>query len=265
MNFEDLDDVNKAKQKILYLLKMKYSDSTAEYDITDDTDTDSSLNNITNLLKQSGGLLAQVITDVKREKDQELIEQDVIPGAPIMTTDGSRQRVRKGVPLYEDPVFVDRITLIPGHLYFRSTASYQKFTEQLYKLLENLKQINLIFVKIINNIGYVEPANMRLYEEAFGRFKEYYQNFADMTSDENGQFNVTIKDTTSTFEKSNLITDFTKINNEKDKLVKYNADVRNTYNYKNSIMKTKRSPINGNETDNNNYDDDEQIIDCELI
>ena len=66
MNHEDFENLNRAKQKIVYLLKTKYGDVSNEYRESSDTDTDSKMNSIIKLLTDSTSYAFQMIPYVKQ-------------------------------------------------------------------------------------------------------------------------------------------------------------------------------------------------------
>ena len=122
--------------------------------------------------------------------------------------------------------------------------AYQKFSEQLFQLLEQLKQTNIICARIIDNIGYVEPDNMQQYKEKILQFMNFLGQFMKLTINATGVFKIHIKDSSTNFSQSNLVNEFGHIGEETTKLFEFNNKVNETYNYKNSNMVQKRSPLN---------------------
>ena len=69
MYYEDYDDLNKAKQKILYLMNMKFNDLVSEYNEDEDIDADSQMEkNIKLKLKMELMVIAAKIVKLELNK-----------------------------------------------------------------------------------------------------------------------------------------------------------------------------------------------------
>jgi hypothetical protein len=257
MYFEQEEDLNKAKKKILNLLKMKYNDDVSDYVESDDLGADEEMEKIIKLLSDTNGYLFQMLTATKKEKDT-INEDYTVTEEPDLNKDGTQKLDKKG-NLKTKTVSRTVETISYGNLYFRSMSSYQSFMQQIFNAVRNMKQVNTIFSKIINNIGYVEPETMREYEEIVDQYYTYYNSMVDVTT-RDGEFKVTIKDKTNVYEKLNLSNEFSHIGIYTAELKKYEKIVDQTYNYKNVNVVTKRTKkyISNNDNKMTNYDEDEK-------
>jgi hypothetical protein len=66
MNFEDYEDLNKAKQKIMSLLKTKYGDMGDDYQESVDADADGKMNNIIKQLDEAHSHSFNIIPFIKK-------------------------------------------------------------------------------------------------------------------------------------------------------------------------------------------------------
>jgi hypothetical protein len=196
MNYVDYDDLNNAKKKILFLLKTKYTDPNTEYVETDDTNTDAIFTSVVNGFIKTNDIMTQLISLVA-----------------IESTKGNKN----------------------PSLYHRSANTYINYTQLSSKLESNFKTINKALQTIIKNIGYVEPENMRTYNEAYEIFEARY--------DELHGYEIIKKVPNTTYEDiNNLGLIYESIYTEFKQIEDYDDQIKSTYNYKNTNKERKRNP-----------------------
>ena len=129
-----------------------------------------------------------------------------------------------------------------GNTYFRSTNLYVNFNQLSLNLESNLKNINRLFSKLIDKIGYVEPENMQLYRDNMNVFVPTLDQLFTAVIKTNG-FDVLLKGSAkSADEKSNLKEVYDRLGQQSATLLDYDGQVKSTYNYKNKNMVLKRNP-----------------------
>jgi len=199
---EEYEDLNKAKQKILYLLKLQYSD-VEEVD-NDEEQTD-------NQVEQG---MDEIIKNI----------QTAINYINQMSTAVKYSRSKRNRPTPP---------------YFRTATVYINFNNNALQLLNSLELINRKFQLIINNIGFVEPADMSLYNDIKNELFNYYRNLLDINSFE-GNLRFEIIDTSGKAVDFTLLYEhFNKIHIEMNKIYQYDNNIKQTYNYKSANIKYK--------------------------
>jgi hypothetical protein len=237
MQYEEYEDLNKAKQKILYLMSVKYNSSTnVEAHETDNSNADDTIMNIIKWLNACNSYVFQMLTFTKKEKDT---EEDEIGPMPVYNKDGTHRKNNKGNPMYRDGPTGNTIVTSYGALYFRSQATYMNFNQFVYNVVETLQNINKSFFEIIPNIGFVEPENIDMYNASYQKYMTLIEEWKHVTS-RNGHFQVTVKGTRANeYERTNLQREYELIVQNTDKLKEYNDTVKNTYNYRGGETQTR--------------------------
>lgn len=253
MNYEEYDDLNKAKQQILKMMQTKYGDADEEYEEEVDTDADKRMNDIISQLNTAISSSFQMIPFIKHEEDK--TRQGVVGSRPSLTKNGKARKDRNGDVIYED-VLGD--ILVEGNSYYRNVNSLLSFNQQTLTLSNALTNLNRIFKTLIQDIGYVEPSTIDTYTKTYDKYERVF-NELNQVAVVQGTLKVIMKDgEQNEFDKKNLITEFNNAIAENNELIKYNNMVHHNYNYKsNTIANKKQTYINSNKNDNNYEDDDE--------
>ncbi len=223
MNYETYEDLNKAKKKILYLMKLKYSSVDAN-ELNDDT----SKNNT----------VESVFTKILR--DMESINTKLYQMATFVGVNESSSRVKSKV--------------------FRSTNAYYNFNQFSIEIGNSLYDINKDLETIINDIGYVEPEDIQIFFDLKTKMNENHIYLSSLIYSARGNFRIILNITNNVDEKENMVNLLTKIETEIIKLSEYEQTIRETYNYK-SANKPINNPkfVNDKieEKDNKFFADDE--------
>lgn len=135
MIHEEVEDLNKAKKKILYLLKLKYnSDEISENNSVSQTDSNAErgMQNIIRDLNSSISIMTQMIPSTKRGAKK--------PFKPM----------------------------------FRTQQILLTFLNLSLTLENTFKSININFKNIIDTIGYVEPKDIIIFKELVLRANNLY-------------------------------------------------------------------------------------------
>jgi hypothetical protein len=173
MEYEEYEDLNKAKQKILYLMSVKYnSASNVEAHETDNSNADNIMINIIKWLNNCNTHLFQMLTFTKKERDT---EEDETVEIPMLNKDGSHKKNSRGKPQYENVLTGNKIITSYGALYFRSQATYMNFNQYVFNTVETLQNINRSFFELLPNIGFVEPENIDIYNTSFQKYITLYR------------------------------------------------------------------------------------------
>ena len=254
MNYENYDDLNNAKKRILSLMQTKYGEEGEGYQESDDTDADSKMNDIINQLDNATSFSFQMIPFIKKQLDR--IENVMVGQEPRLTKKGQPYRNNKGEIQYDD--VYDDVT-IKGASYYRNTNSLLAFNQQALSLSNSLTAVNRIFIKLINDIGYVEPPTMDLYRKSYNKFNSVFDQLLDIAVRDN-QLKVIMKDgEQNEHDRNNLINEFNNAMNEQVELEKFNDVINHNYNYKSktvSVRKTKSSNNAGSNSDFHDYNDE---------
>lgn len=231
-----LDSLNEAKKKINYLLQMKYNDETMEYVETDDQDADTTFQKVISGVEKASELVFQLITFVAREKKVEKTSRkepmiDENTGLPLVDSRG-RPKMKT---VEEEHVSV-------GRPYYRNTSTYLNFHQNLVKLLNTLKPINLTLQNLTPNFGYIEPENMSLYKDHMAELRVAYEQYNTLVQN-NGYLKIskTGIGSSNTPEEDNLILFNSNVANEMAKLYQHDQIINSTYNYRNANVVMKRS------------------------
>jgi hypothetical protein len=231
MEYEEYEDLNKAKQKILYLMSVKYNGaSNVEAHETDNSNADNIMINIIKWLNSCNNNIFQMLTFTKKEKDTEIDEFDLIP---ILNNDKiTHKKDSKGRLQYKKVLTGNKIITSYGSLYFRSQATYMNFNQYVYNMVETLQNINRSFFELLPNIGFVEPENIDMYNTSFQKYITLLEEWKQITS-RNGRFQVILKGSRATdIERTNLQREYDLIIQNTEKLEEYDETVKNTYNYR---------------------------------
>lgn len=224
------EDLNKAKQKVLYLLNLKYKDElmTDYGDETTNTSVESNFDNIVSLLKQNAEHFFQITTMVKAVKE-------VIGMRNVEVYDRHRSGALKG-QIKLDALGNPRMKTIQERImgitdrYYRNITGYYTFNQHIYNILKNLQSINRIFQSIINNVDFVEPEDMQIFREVYDEYLKYFEDANDIVYD-GTELKVTFKDGSNEIDKQNLINAYRNIMNESNTLDKFVNRVNQNYNY----------------------------------
>lgn len=258
------EDLNKAKQKVLYLLNFKYKDDNIiednEYENNRDSSVEGSFQNIISLTDSSSRLLFQILTMIRKEGDKTEYEFVYEPkldlnGDPVIDANGVPAMQKKQVPELDKngnpvlikrgpyrgrPKYIDAVEekLVHGNRYYRNINAYMNFNQYIYDVLKNTQKVNNIFKEIINDIGFVEPEDIQTYKESF---QEFTKNLDDVGKHiiVNGVFKVVFKDPNNEIDKENLKNAVYSLKDEENELIKYNQNINQNYNYKPSNLKNK--------------------------
>jgi hypothetical protein len=254
MQYEEYEDLNKAKQRILYLMSVKYnSASNVEAHETDNSNADDTMANIIKWLNACNTHVFQMLTFTKKEKDTEELE---FINQPVLNKDGSHRKNNKGKLQYEDVPTGNTIVTSYGALYFRSQATYMNFNQFVYNVVETLQNINRSFFELLPNIEFVEPESIDMYNASYQKYMTLITEWKQVTS-RNGRFQVTVKGSRANeFERTNLQREYDLIVKNTDQLKEYDDTIKNTYNYRGGETNTRVI-----EPDSNNQlflDDDEE-------
>ena len=255
MNYENYEDLNNAKKRIISLMKTKYGEEGEEYQESDDTDADSKMNSIIKQLNDATSYSFNMIPFIKKEADK---VREVKPGnqIPILNKNGSHKKNNRGQYMYEDET---EHQLVVGNAYYRNVNSLLAFNQQVLNLSNSLTSANRIFIKLIDDIGYVEPQTLDIYKQSYDK---YIKTFGELNqiAVTNGQLKVIMKEgDQNEFDKNQLINEFDNARLESLELVKFNDVVRRTYNYKsNTVSVRKNKALNGVSSNNalQDYDDE---------
>jgi len=261
MNYEDYEDLNKAKKRIMSLLKTKYGDVGIEYSEQVDTDADGQMSNIIKQLDSATSLSFQMIPFIRKEADR---VREVYTGdqVPVYRNDGITQRKNnKGELMWEDET-EEEVT--PGNAYYRNVNSLLAFNQHTISLSNILTSMNRIFIKLIDDIGYVEPPTLDLYKKSYEKYLGAF-NMLNKITIKDGFLNVMAKDNDgekNEFDRPRLIYEFHNIRMETHELVKFHNVIDRTYNYKSNTVGVKKNGVSNNSSSGSrmNYlqDDDEE-------
>lgn len=206
---EEYEDLNIAKKRILYLMKLQYSDENEyndDYEATIDENVENGMNDIIKKIKLATGTINELSSLVSRH--------------------GS----------YDKP-------------YFKGGAQFILFNKLIFELLNNLKNINDIFKKIINNIGYVEPNEINEFKESIKSLYDYFMRFINLNTYQ-GKISFSVVSTDKTDKRSDLLAINTikdtlrTIQEEVTKIINYNNTISSNYNYKSVNIKNKPKVTN---------------------
>lgn len=254
MEYEEYEDLNKAKQKILYLMSVKYNGaSNVEAHESDNSNADDKMINIIKWLNNCNTHLFQMLTFTKKERDT---EEDEIGPMPVYNKDGTHRKNNKGNLMYRDGPTGNTIVTSYGALYFRSQATYMNFNQYVFNTVETLQNINRSFFDLLPNIEFVEPENIDMFNKSYEKYTTLLEEWKQITS-RNGRFQVTVKGSRANeYERTNLQREYDLIIQNTDQLNKYNDEVKNNYNYRGGETNTRVI-----EPDSNNklfLDDDDE-------
>jgi hypothetical protein len=252
MNYESYEDLNNAKRRIMSLMKTKYSNE--EYQESDDTDADGMMNNIINLINTSTSHSFQMIPLINKTKNK--IKPRIIRIDPVFDEDGD--------PVYNDDESRAETIVYepqkPSASYYRNVNSLISFNQHMLQLSTSLTTINRIFIKLIYDIGYVEPETLELYKKSYVKFAQTFQQLKDIVV-YNGYFKVTVNNgEANEHEKNNIINEFDNVMKEHTELDKFNIAINHTYNYTSKQVSAKKnhtSVSNSTNTPDIDYGDDE--------
>jgi hypothetical protein len=237
MNYEEYEDLNKAKKKILDLMKMKYSDpANVDAHEDDNSNADDSMAGLIKKLGIINGYMFQMLTFVRQLPDYEADEKVRFP---LFEKDGVTPQVdQHGNVIYakKETKTGNKIT-VEGALYFRSATSYVNFNQYVFSTVEIVQSINKTFEELIKNIGHVEPDTMNVFNEAITKYFTLFLEWQHVTTKGGGrEFKVTINMGAGGQEKTNLQREYNLIVENTDKLDKYYTTVKQTYNYNGSSV-----------------------------
>jgi hypothetical protein len=252
MNYESYEDLNNAKKRIMSLLKTKYVNE--EYQESNDTDADVMMNKIINLINNVTTHAFQMIPFVKKNADR--IDPNAVIGTELVVDKNGNQVFDKktGLPKYKN---IRGELFIQGASYFRNVTSQLAFNQNVLSISNLLTNVNRIFIKLINDIGYVEPHTMDLYKQAFDKYIPVYYQLINVAADD-GQLKITVKDgEQNEFDRNLLIREFDNAMKEHQELEKFNNVIKHTYNYVSAKKKNHTFNDNNNKSQIlTNYDDD---------
>jgi hypothetical protein len=156
-------------------------------------------------------------------------------------------------------LLVGYVPIINDKPAFRIPSNIAAYLQTNHTIISLLRNTNLIFNKIINNIGYVEPENITIYRQSFKEMLSLHTVFVQ-TVTYTGNFDV---DTWSTQKRLSLTEKdiynslYEQTEEEINELIVYNSRLETTYSYRSKNVNIKRSPHQFNTTDNNNNITDE--------
>ena len=254
MNYEEYEDLNKAKRIILQMMQTKYGDNDEEYEEEQDTDADKQMTNIIKYLTDATTSSFQMIPFLKVEKTK--TKPVAIGQKPRLDRNGNEKTNKNGEVLF-DYVYEDQE--VEGNTYYRNVNALLSFNQQTLNLSNALTNLNRIFKNLIQDIGYVEPSTIGTYNKIFDKFGRVFEELKDIAVVQ-GKLKIIAKDgEQNEFEKKNLIHEFQNALLENDELIKYDNMVRHNYNYKNNNMTIKKSTYTkSNNTNNDDYEDDDE-------
>ena len=113
MNYENYEDLNNAKKRIISLMQTKYGEEGSEYQESDDTDADSKMNSIITQLDNATTYSFNMIPFIKKEKGSmahvatgnqvPVLNQDGSPSqVPVLKKNGEHKKNRRGDLMFED-------------------------------------------------------------------------------------------------------------------------------------------------------------------
>jgi hypothetical protein len=138
MQYEEYEDLNKAKKRIMELMQTKYEDADNKYIPESDNNADVTMTTIIKLFESCNNNLNQSTSLITR----------TAPG-------------RNGVAGAGTP-------------YFKTLSYYHNFVNFIYNLLKNLENINKTFQKIKPYLNFVEPELMNMLETLVIKYDELY-------------------------------------------------------------------------------------------
>ena len=140
MNHIMYEDLNNAKEKVLYLLNLKYSENVDDFnnDSTTNSNVENSFDKIISMLEFGSQSIFQMFTFIRKK---------------------NTRRAEK---------------------YFRNVNAYVSFNDKIFSLSKSMKNINRLFQTIIKDIGFVEPENITLYKEAYETFNRHFDELNDI-------------------------------------------------------------------------------------
>jgi len=253
MNYESYEDLNNAKSTILSLLKTKYGDLTDDYDENVDDEADKKMNDVIKQLNIATSSTFQMIPFIKKEVDK--IDRVKIGEQQAISRYGNPKFDKKTKdPVMED-VFGDVITT--GNSYYRNVNSLLSFNQHTLTLSTAVTNANRIFQTLIQNIGYVEPQTIDIYNQTFTKFEKVFDELFQISVVQ-GNLTVIMKDgNQNEFDKQNLKNEFNNAINQKIKLEEYDDLVRHNYNYKSSTVASKKKKYNNDDEEDDEDDDDD--------
>ena len=255
MNYEDYEDLNKAKKRIMSLLKTKYGEVGDVYSEKADTDADGQMSDIIKQLDSATSLSFQMIPFIRKEADR---VREVYTGRqlPVYRNDGITQKKNnKGELMWEDET-EEEVT--PGNAYYRNVNSLLAFNQHVLSLSNVLTSVNRIFRKLIDDIGYVEPPTLDLYKQSYAKFLGVFSKLYQIAVI-NGQLKVIMKEGgQNEFDKDQLINEFNNARMETVELVKFNDVIKRTYNYKSNTVGVKKNGVSNDSSSQINYLQDEE-------
>ena len=254
MNYENYDDLYKAKKRIMSLMKTKYGDLGDDYQESVDIDSDGKMNNIIKQLNEAHSHSFNMIPFIKKEADR--IETVIIGQKPKLTKKGKPYHDNQGNVIYEDET--DDV-LVTGKSYFRNVNALVAFNQQVLSLSSSLTSANRIFRKLIDDIGYVEPQTLDLYKQSYDKYLTVFNELNQIAVVE-GKLKVIMKDgEQNEFDRNQLINEFNNARLETIELVKFNDVVRHNYNNKSSTVSVKKNnPTVGMNSKRNYYNNDDE-------
>jgi hypothetical protein len=272
MNYENYEDLNNAKKRIISLMQTKYGEEGEEYQESDDTDADSKMNSIITQLNNATSYSFNMIPFIKKEKDSmtqiatgnqvPVFNSDGSPSqVPVLNKNGTHKKNTRGDLMFKDEYEdeYEDVVVKRGNAYYRNVNSLLAFNQQVLNLSNSLTSTNKIFIKLIDNIGYVEPQTLDNYKESYDKYiKTFDQLYQIAVIDE--QLKITMKEgDQNEFDRNQLINEFDNARLESLELVKFNDIVRRTYNYKsNNVSKMKNRALNGTSSNNAMHDYDDE-------
>lgn len=255
MNYESYEDLNKAKARIMSLMKTKYGEIGEDYLEHVDKDADGQMNDIIKQLNDATSHSFNMIPFIKKEADR---VREVATGneIPVLKKNGEQKKNNKGELLWEDEY---REEITPGNAYYRNVNSLLAFNQQVLNLSNALTSANRIFRKLIDDIGYVEPQTLDIYKQSYDK---YMKTFGELNhiAVVNGQLKVIMKEgDQNEFDREQLLNEFNNARLESLELVKFNDVIARTYNYKSSTVGVKKNRVADGSSSQPNYlqNDDE--------